>query len=142
MHPSTQISHISSDIHVCISVSLLLGISQINFKYDKVWIYNVFTIFIRKVLAAKGQFISKAIYGLLTSPKMNRQIYFVCFFTLTNKIRPSLFWENLRFANVLFNFFSPLKLRKQNSYWSKNFFVPIRNWVFMFWKKKSFMKIS
>ena len=34
---------------------------------------------------AKGQLISKAIYGLLTSPKYKGQICFVCFFTLHGK---------------------------------------------------------
>ena len=48
----------------------------------------------------KGQLISKAIYGLLT----------LLFYSSwqTNQIRPFVFWENLRLANLLFDFISPL----------------------------------
>ena len=53
----------------------------------------------------KGQLISKAIYGLLTSPK-KQTIKFVCllFYSSrqTNQIRPFVFWENLQLANLLF----------------------------------------
>ena len=63
---------------------------------------------IHRQTVGKGQLISKAIYGLLTSPKKtNGRICFVCFFTLHSKqikIRPFVYWENLRLTNLLFDF--------------------------------------
>ena len=61
-----------------------------------------------RITSPKGQLISKAIYGLLTSSKKrNGGICFVCFFTLQSKqiefIR-LFFWENIRLANLLFDF--------------------------------------
>ena len=64
-------------------------------------------------LCSNGQSISKAIYGLLTSPKKwTDEFIFVCFFTLHRKkkqIRLKVFWENLWLANLLFGFIWPLQ---------------------------------
>ena len=53
----------------------------------------------------KGQLISKAIYGLLTSPKKRKDEFVLFAFYSSrqaNQIRPFVFWENLRLANLLF----------------------------------------
>ena len=56
--------------------------------------------FVTKELT-KGQLISKAIYGLLTSPKKQTDEFFYSS-RQTNQIRPFVFWENLRLANLLY----------------------------------------
>ena len=59
----------------------------------------------------KGHLISKAIYGLLTSPKNERTNLFCLLFYSswqTNQIRPFVFCENLRLANLLFEINWPL----------------------------------
>ena len=49
-------------------------------------------------MSTKGQLISKAIYGLLTSPKnQTDEFFFVCFFTF--QVRPFVLWENLESPN-------------------------------------------
>ena len=69
--------------------------------------YHVCTVDIptRSYNPTKGQLISKAIYGLLTSPK-KRTDEFVLFafllFTANKSNYPFIFWENLRLANLLF----------------------------------------
>ena len=59
------------------------------------------------MLLAKGQLISKVIYGLLTSPKKQTDEFVMFAFLLSrqsNQIRPFNFWENLLLANLLFEF--------------------------------------
>ena len=61
--------------------------------------------------ATEGQLISKAIYGLLTSPKnKGTNLFCLLFYSSrqTNQIRPFVFWENLQLANLLFGFIWPL----------------------------------
>ena len=57
------------------------------------------------ICGAKGQLISKPIYDLLTSPK-NERTNLICllFYSSrqTNQIRPFVFLENLRLANLPF----------------------------------------
>ena len=60
----------------------------------------------------KGQLISKPIYDLLTSPKKRTDEFdlfaFLLFTVQTNQIRPFVFLENLRLANLLFEINWPL----------------------------------
>ena len=59
----------------------------------------------------KGQLISKAIYGLLTSPKKRTDefVLFAFLLFMTNKSNSSVhFLENLRLAKLLFGFISLL----------------------------------
>ena len=57
-------------------------------------------------LPAKGHLISKAIYGLLTSSKKQTDEFVLFAFLLftANKSNLFIFWENLRLANLLFDF--------------------------------------
>ena len=63
-------------------------------------------------ISYKGQLISKAIYGLLTSPKKNerRNLFCLLFYSSqqTDQIRSFVFWEKLRLANLFFDFIWPL----------------------------------
>ena len=58
-----------------------------------------------------GQLISKAIYGLLTSPEKwtDEFVFFAFLLFRANKKNSSIFfWENLSLDNLLFGFISPL----------------------------------
>ena len=57
-------------------------------------------------MTPKGQLISKAIYGLLTSPKKPTDDFVLFAFLLftANKSNPFVFWENLQLADLLFGF--------------------------------------
>ena len=59
------------------------------------------------MLLAKGQLISKVIYGLLTSLKkqMGKFVLFAFLLFTANKSNSSVrFWENLQLANLLVDF--------------------------------------
>ena len=64
------------------------------------------------ILFTKSQLISKAIYGLLNSPQKQTDEFVLFAFLLftAKKSNSSVFWENLRFANLLFDFIWPLGL--------------------------------
>ena len=53
---------------------------------------------------SKGQLISKAMYGLLTSPQKRTDEFVLFASRQTNQIGPLVFWENLRLAYLLFGF--------------------------------------
>ena len=63
----------------------------------------------------KGQLISKAIYGLLTSPKKQTDKVSFAFllFTANKSNFLFVFWENLRLTDLLFGFISPLAARQK-----------------------------
>ena len=64
-----------------------------------------------KHISGKGQLISKAIYGLLTSPKKrtDKLVLFAFLLFTANKSNSSFpFWENLWLVNLLFSFNWPL----------------------------------
>ena len=84
--------------------------SLITCKNIKLFLVTIYPLNLEA--AAKGQLISKAIYGLLTSPKNEEPNLFCLLFyssRQTNQIPPFVFWENLRLVNLLFDFFWPLK---------------------------------
>ena len=69
------------------------------------------TILVEIIGHGKGQLISKATYGLLTSPKKRMNIFFCLLFyssRQTNQIRLFIFWENPWRTNLLFSFILPL----------------------------------
>ena len=63
--------------------------------------------------STKGQLISKADWRAIDFPKKRTEKFdFLLFYSSrqTNHIRPFVFWENLRRANLLFGFISPLEI--------------------------------
>ena len=81
------------------------------YHFNDEYLLNLEKKFVCNPLCTNGQLISKAIYGQLTSPKKPTDEFILFAFyssRQTNQIHPFLFWENLRLANLLFDFILPL----------------------------------
>ena len=98
---------------ICLKVfasNLRLSKVGLDDKFFKTSCIPLSTVYILGQSAIKGQLISKAIYGLLTSPKKWKDEFVLLFYSSwqTNRICPFVFWENLRLANLLFDLIWPL----------------------------------
>ena len=91
------------------------------------------------MLSTKGQLISKPIYDLLTAPKKQTNLICLLFYSSrqTNQIRPFVFLENLRLANLLFKINWPLVPVKKRWRFRKNFVAFLK---YMNFKIHQFLK--